>query len=58
MSYVPIGCEILFFTDAAVKIRTEKDEHWVPLSLCEEQPEYGDVEIYVQEWFADKEGIE
>lgn len=59
MSYQPIGCEVLFFTDDAVKIRTEDGEdHWVPLSLCEEPPAKGDVEIYVKEWFAEKEGIE
>jgi hypothetical protein len=59
MAFVPIGCKVVFFTEEAVKIKTENgEEHWVPLSLCEEPPESGDVEIFVQEWFAEREGLE
>ena len=57
---VAIGCEILHSTDDAYLIDDGDSEVWVPKSVVDdiETDNHGKINIlYIQEWFALKEGL-
>ncbi len=63
--YVLVTCLIRQTTDKAIAITQSEEDNvpfddliWVPRSLLEYDADWGDTEISVQRWFADKKDLE